>query len=98
MASSRTDRRAFLRLGGMAVGAAVFPRVATGQARLAPIEGFITVSITAAAPLVGVEKGFFKAEGIDLALREVPSGTPALQTRKARPGNILLTGEPPRLA
>ena len=97
MASLRTDRRTFLRLGGMTAGAALLPRVAAGQGKLAPIECFITVSITAAAPLIGLEKGFFKSEGIDLALREFPSGTTALQTWKAGAGNIILTGDLPGL-
>ena len=100
MTSSRIGRRTFLGLGGAAValGVAGAPRAPRAQTRAVPLECFVTVALTVAAPLIGIEKGFFKAEGIDLQLREFPSGTTALQTWKTGAGQIILTGDLPGLA
>lgn len=78
------------------------PRLAAAASGQPPrkrtaIEALITVSVSAAATLMGMEKGYFQAEGIDLVLREFPSGTMALQTWQAGGGNVLHTGDLPAL-
>ena len=106
------DRREILKLGGLAaVSLAAWPRGvpaaegprpgAAGPSRTGrkpvQVEALIVVSVSAAAVLLGIEKGYFRAEGLELALREFPSGTMALQTWKAGAGYIMHTGDLPSL-
>jgi ABC-type nitrate/sulfonate/bicarbonate transport system substrate-binding protein len=44
---------------------------------------------------MAIEKGFYKAEGLDVTYRLFPSGTTALQTFQTGQGDIVMTGDLP---
>jgi len=79
-----------------AVGGLLFGLV-TAQAEQAPLKMtlFGQPSVNNDSIWMAIEKGFYKAEGLDVTYRLFPSGTTAFQAFQTGQGDIVMTGDLP---
>jgi ABC-type nitrate/sulfonate/bicarbonate transport system substrate-binding protein len=88
--------RNVVKLAGLAA-AGVLLSLATAQAQKVPMKMtlFGQPSVNNDAIWMAIERGFYKAEGLDMTYRLFPSGTTAFQAFQTGQGDIVMTGDLP---
>src|ERR1700757_4387403 len=87
----------FSKMLAAAVGTGILLGATATQAQQAPLKMtlFGQPSVNNDSIWMALEKGFYKAEGLDVTYRLFPSGTTAFQAFQTGQGDIVLTGDLP---